>query len=85
MDARRSGQCGETRNPPGGKSLAAAIVADGELPERTNGTVSKTVEVQASKGSNPLLSATENPWLPLRGRQGFSDFCQFLVRNFSTS
>ena len=29
----------------------------GEVPERTNGAVLKTVEVQASVGSNPTLSA----------------------------
>ena len=40
---------------------SSATMPAGEVPERTNGAVLKTVEVQASVGSNPTLSATTKP------------------------
>ncbi len=36
-------------------------VVDGEMAERTNATVLKTVDLTGSGGSNPPLSATRNP------------------------
>ena len=41
------------------------VVPTGEVPERLNGTVSKTVVVLvATVGSNPTLSAKYCVWLP---------------------
>jgi hypothetical protein len=50
--------------------------APGEMAERSNAAVLKTVEVKASGGSNPSLSA-ENP---LKQRQrGFLLFCYLFL------
>ena len=42
------------------RALPYAIIRPGEVPERPNGAVSKTVVVlRATVGSNPTLSATQ--------------------------
>jgi hypothetical protein len=47
------------------RCCSSATMPAGEVPERTNGAVLKTVEVQASVGSNPTLSAIPEPCNPV--------------------